>query len=280
MVIKHTKFSPEILLQAPRRGAAVPNHDGTLALYTLSSYSFETKKETKEIRILDINTGNSTLFSNDPKAHDVKWLGDDSNAIIWLLSGDQGITNIMMGDGSEPTKASYTVNVIPAPVKNLKTVLLNKGSVAIAVSGLADENGSMWNDVTAEKPPSTARLYDKTFVRFWDSYMIKQKNVIWYSKLEKSDDVWSLSAALHNALKGTEFECPFPDNSGLVFGEQFDLGPTGIAFIALRPDSNPAIELQSDAYFLHIRTFTEEKVGGYRFNSPFTGQYVAVKLSS
>lgn len=279
MVIRNQKLTPEVLLSAPRRGALVPNHNGTLGLYTVSSYSFETKEETKEIRILDINTGNSTLFSNDPEAHDAKWLGDGTNAIIWLQSGAKGITSIMIGDGDEPTKASYTADVILAPFKNLKTAPLKDGSIAVVMSGLATEDGSLYNEETAAKPPSTGRLYDKTFVRFFDTYMIKQKNVLWYSKLEKSEGIYSLSAPVHNALKGTAFECPFPDTSGLSGDAWFDLGPTGIAFIAMDPNCNPALRFSTDAYFLPIRTFTEPKVGGYRFNSPFTGNYSTVKLS-
>lgn len=250
-----------------------------MAIYTVSSYSFETKEETKEIRILNINTGNSTLFTNDPKAHDAKWLGDGTNSIVFLKSGDKGATSIMIGNADEPKDASYEADVILAPMKDLKIVSLQTGSVAIAMSGLADDNGSLYNEETAEKPASTARLYDKTPVRFWDSYSIKQRYVIWYSRLEKSKDgKYSLAAPIHNALKGTEFQCPFPDTSGMT-GNQFDLGPTGIAFLAQDPRSNPALEFKWDAYFLPIKTFTEPKVGGYKFTSSFTGMFWSVKVS-
>lgn len=95
MGVRAKKFTPEILLSAPRRSSAIPNHDGTLALYSVSTYSFEDHTSSKELRIMDIKTGHSTLFSNDKDAHDAKWLGDGSNAIIWLQSGDKSITNIM-----------------------------------------------------------------------------------------------------------------------------------------------------------------------------------------
>lgn len=35
MTITATKFTPEVMLSAPRRSPAVPNSAGTLALYTV-----------------------------------------------------------------------------------------------------------------------------------------------------------------------------------------------------------------------------------------------------
>jgi len=119
MGIKPKSFTPEVLLSAPRQGPAIPNHDGTLALYSVSTYSFDDHETTKEIQILDIKTGSSYLFTNDSEAHDAQWLGDGTNAIMWLQSGAKGITNLMIGDGDEPTKPSYTADVIPAPFSNL-----------------------------------------------------------------------------------------------------------------------------------------------------------------
>ena len=37
MTIKAIKFTPEVMLSAPRRSAAVPSPDGTKALFTVSS---------------------------------------------------------------------------------------------------------------------------------------------------------------------------------------------------------------------------------------------------
>src|SRR5690606_29514324 len=47
------KFTPEVMLGAPRRSPAVPNHDGTLALYTVSSYDFAEGKKSKELKVME-----------------------------------------------------------------------------------------------------------------------------------------------------------------------------------------------------------------------------------
>jgi hypothetical protein len=151
MVIRANKFTPEVLLSAPRRGPAVPNHNGTLALFTVSAYSFELKTTTYEIRVLDLKSGVSVLFSNDENAHDANWLGDGTNTIIWLQSGAKGTTNLMIGDGDEPSKASYTADVILAPFKDLKLTPLIDGTIACAMTGLATPEGSLYNAETAKK---------------------------------------------------------------------------------------------------------------------------------
>jgi dipeptidyl aminopeptidase/acylaminoacyl peptidase len=257
MVIKAKCFTPEVLLSAPRRGPAIPNHDGTKALYSVSTYSFDDHEQTQEILVMDIKTGSSTLFTNDTEAHDAQWLGDGTNAIIWLQSGAKGITSIMIGDGDEPSKASYTADVILAPFSNLKLKLLADGTIACAMTGLATPEGSLYNEETAEKPNSSARIYDHLLVRFWNKYIIPQRNAIWYSKLAKSDGKYSLAAPMHNALKGTDFECPFADDSG-DGADAFDISTTGILFSSWKRSENPNVS-SPNVYFVPLRTFVEEE---------------------
>lgn len=97
MTIRANKFTPEVLLSAPRRSPATPNSSGTLALFAVSTYSFQTHEKTAELRILDIETGQSKVVVNDTRAKDAVWLGD-GNRIIWLQGGDQGITKLLSTD--------------------------------------------------------------------------------------------------------------------------------------------------------------------------------------
>jgi len=257
MGIKPKGFTPEVLLSAPRRGPAIPNHDGTLALYSVSTYSFNDHETTKEIRILDIKSGSSILFTDDSEAHDAQWLGDGTNAIMWLQSGANSITSLMIGDGDEPAKASYTADVILAPFSNLKLKPLADGTIACIMTGLATPEGSLYNEETAEKPKSSARIYDKLHVRYWNKYIIPQRSVIWYSKLAKSNGKYSLAAPVHNALKGTDFECPFDDETS-DGASAFDISTTGILFTSWKRSQNPNLT-HPNVYFVPLATFVEEK---------------------
>jgi len=101
MTIRAKKFTPEVLLSAPRRSAAVPNADGTLALFTVSTYSFQSHTKSAEIRILDIQNGQTKLLSSDSNASEPTWLGD-KNLVLWLKGGEKGTTSLILADADNP----------------------------------------------------------------------------------------------------------------------------------------------------------------------------------
>jgi hypothetical protein len=101
MTVRANKFTPEVLLSAPRRSAAIPNADGTLALFTLSAYSFSTHSKSAEIRVLDIKTGQSKLLSDDLNASEPTWVGE-KNLVLWLKGGEKGTTSLVLADAENP----------------------------------------------------------------------------------------------------------------------------------------------------------------------------------
>lgn len=96
MTVRANKFTPEVLLSAPRRSPATPNPTGTLALFTVSTYSFQSHSKTSEIRVLDIKTGHSKLLSSDGSASEPTWLLEN-DLVLWL-KGDKGKTNLVIAD--------------------------------------------------------------------------------------------------------------------------------------------------------------------------------------
>ncbi len=97
MTVRANKFTPEVLLAAPRRSTATPNATGTLAVFTISTYSFHTHKKSSEIRLLDIKTGETKLLSNETSASEPTWLGDTS-LVLWLKGGEKGSTIVYIAD--------------------------------------------------------------------------------------------------------------------------------------------------------------------------------------
>lgn len=159
------KFTPERLISAPRKGPAVPNHDGTLALFTQSTHEVGQKKSLKEIRVMKLETGESDRLFEDEKSHQAVWLGDGTNTIVFLKKEDKGITSVMMADASDSSKKARKADEIEAPVSDLKLKVLRDGSIAFLVVGLAAENGELHNPETSSKL-HTARVYDDYDVRF------------------------------------------------------------------------------------------------------------------
>lgn len=97
MTVRANRFTPEVLLAAPRRSAAIPSPDGTLALFTVSTYSFHSHSKTSEIRVLDIKTGQSKVLSSDLNASEPTWL-QENNLVLWLKGGEKGTTSVVLAD--------------------------------------------------------------------------------------------------------------------------------------------------------------------------------------
>lgn len=152
------KFTPEVLISAPRRGPAIPNHDGTLALYTVSTHTIG-GDTLKEIRVMNIATGESSQLFDDEKAQDATWLGDGTNTVILLKKGGEGFTWLLTIDADKTPSSPLIVGHIQAPVRNLKVKALKDGTVAFAVVGLANADGELFNG-EVKKPAHTGRVYD------------------------------------------------------------------------------------------------------------------------
>jgi hypothetical protein len=96
MTIRATKFSPEVLLEAPRRSEGLPNSDASKVLYSVSSYSFAEHAKKSEIRILDVASKYTTLVTDDKSAREPVWIDDQT--IVLLKSEDDGTTTVLVGD--------------------------------------------------------------------------------------------------------------------------------------------------------------------------------------
>lgn len=96
MTIRASSLTPEVMLSAPRRSNGVPNDGGSLVLYTVSTYDFEAHKRTAEVRVLDVEKNESTVVTTAAGASEPHWL--DGTNILLLQPGDEGQTNVLVGD--------------------------------------------------------------------------------------------------------------------------------------------------------------------------------------
>ncbi|EFQ34722.1 prolyl oligopeptidase [Colletotrichum graminicola] len=249
------EFTPEVLLSAPRRGAAVPSPDGTLILYTQSSHSFDDKKTLKEVRVMDVETGASEQLTADDKVHDALWVPGTATDVVYLKSGDKGTTQICIADAADLAVDHYVAAEYDAPISTLKLKALRDGSVAFVVTGLVGPDGSLFND-EAEEKSTTGRIYDDYHVRFWNTLYKSRKYALWYSTLVNAHGKWGVAAELQNVLRDTRLEAPFG-----IYGEadaysNFDVSEKGIAFIAEDAGLSPEQAGISHVYYVPLRSFT------------------------
>ncbi|KAK4984386.1 hypothetical protein LTR50_006641 [Elasticomyces elasticus] len=252
MTVRATKFTPKVLLSAPRRSAGIPNEAGTAVLYTISTYSFESHEKAVELRVLDFKSGESVLLVQDNGVSDPVWLEDD--VFAYLKSGKEGKSEVIVGSVENPHGEHHVAGAIDAPVGSLKAKKLADGSYAVVLSALANSKGELYNPETAPKTQSTGKLYRGLFVRHWDRYVGKEKSVIWYSTLRKDKGSFKLSK-LVNALKTTGLECPIPPFGGT---DHFDMSTSGIIFVAKDPDLDPALNVKCNVYYIPIDDFSND----------------------
>ena len=223
------RFTPEILLSAPRRSSAKPDPSGKLAIYTVSTYSFESHQKTSEIRVIDIATGLSSLITNEKTASEPNWLGTTAEA-LWLREGEKGSTELVVGNVEKPGQIQVAGTVY-ASISNVKLTVMGTVQIEVAITAKSLPNGTLYNAELEPKKRSTARLYDSTMVRHWDKYVTPQKSTIWYGKLEKTNGRWMLGHLII-ALKNTRLESPIPPFGG---EDDYDICSTGFLFVAKDP---------------------------------------------
>lgn len=96
MTIRAAKFTPEVLLSAPRRSSGVPNSNGSRILYSVSTYSFADHLKRTEIRVLNVATQTSALITDANGASEPNWLGE--NHVLVLVPGEEGKTKFLAGN--------------------------------------------------------------------------------------------------------------------------------------------------------------------------------------
>ncbi|KAI1208791.1 dipeptidyl peptidase [Annulohypoxylon truncatum] len=254
MTIMATKFTPEVLLSAPRRSAALPNSAGTLALFSVSQYSFESHSRSYAIKVLDIETRQSTQLFDDSAYSEPTWISENE---FVLLKNGESTTSLVVADATKPGSDPYEITTFNTSVSNIKAKDIGNGTVAFALTAPTTPSGDILDQTNEAKPQSSAKVYTSLFVRHWDSYVSKNRQGLFYGALKKEGGSFKLQGpGLVNALAGTRLECPVPP-----FGDanDYDIGKEGIVFVSKDPDLNPALWTKTDLYYVPLKTFTEAK---------------------
>jgi pre-mRNA-splicing helicase BRR2 len=267
----HSTFTPKDLLSAPRTGPALPNPNGTFAVYTQVSYSFENDTRSGGLYLIPIavskhivDTVNDTEYAenaihplcivNSPSASDPQWLG---NSTLIYISPTK--------DGSElrtldiDTLKSASVQTFDADISNLK---VHRGEIytRIAFSAKVNRKGEMVPRNETATPE--VLVYDRLWVRHWDEWITPLKNSVFAAtlipaSLSPDSQIDGLSSeggfqlkGLRNMLSGIDIhdlESPIPPWGGT---EDFSLSESHLAFVAKDPHLNPATNTASHVYIV------------------------------
>ncbi|KAI1203831.1 prolyl oligopeptidase [Nemania serpens] len=232
------KLSPETLISAPRRGPAIPNHDGTLALYTESVHV--DGKTRKEFHLLDITTGVPSRILHDDQAYGPSWLADDTNTIVYLRSGGMGLTFVLTIDVDCSPLEPSIVGHIRAPVCGLRTQALDDGTLAFTVLGHVGADGGLLN--TDTRKPHGGRVYTSSRLHLQNLQKDPYASTVWCSTLSKQDGTWRIAGGLYNALGASNLRVSQET-------DQYDLCGNGIVVAA--DTGNDA----ASVYFIRVHSF-------------------------
>lgn len=152
MVTKQ-KLTAEAFLSAPQRSPIVPNHNGKLGLYTVSTHTFGSGK-TKEVRLMQLDSAQSVLVTDDDKVQDAQWI-PGTNDVLLLKSGEKGKTQVLVVSGED----QYEAVEYDGPVSGLKLTELNDGGIIFSVVARVNSDGLLYNGELEEKKTS-ARVFD------------------------------------------------------------------------------------------------------------------------
>ena len=247
--------------------AVLPNKQGSKAIYTVSTQTPEGHAIT-ETRIEDLLTGTSTLFSNDPRDKEAKWLGK-GGLVLWLKDVDFGATEFWIADTEDVGQESVYLETssrasigplytqpasrhragrINAKASHLKVRRLHDqyDDIAIAVACPATSNGSLFN---SEREGSTNEV----------------RNAIWYTtlRIKAMSSTTNLKyivspTSFVNALKNTGLESPLRSPFG--HSTDFDISTNGIVFLAHHNPSGTAQPANVNVYYIPLKTFTETMI--------------------
>lgn len=157
------KLTAETLLAAPRSSPPVPNDDGTLGVYAVSTHTIG-GETAREVRVMDLGGDSSLQLSADDKVHDVNWIPGSPEEVIYLRSEEKKGTQVFVANARDVSKQHYELVELDAPISNVRLKQLDGGTVAFVFTGLVGEDGRLFNDEVVEKK-STERVFDSYNIR-------------------------------------------------------------------------------------------------------------------
>ncbi|EEH21652.1 hypothetical protein PABG_03868 [Paracoccidioides brasiliensis Pb03] len=235
-------MTPEQMISAPRRSEAVPNPSGKFAFFSLSQYSFEVHKTVKtEWNLLDLESGQTSLLTNDPDVSEIIWLGEKDTSVLYINGSTNsevaGGVELWASDVTNFGKGSHKVASFGGRLQGLKAVITKHGDINFLLYGQSTSDGKLYNPTLAPKQLSSARIYDSLWPRHWDTWLTTEFNAVFSGSLTKGyGGKYTFDGKLKNLVAPVKYaESPYPP-----FGvsSDYDLSPDGktVAFMTKAPE--------------------------------------------
>jgi len=221
-------FTVEDLVRLERVSSPALSPDASRVVYTVRSTNMEKNRGNTQLWMIDLRAAKPTpvrLTSSDASSSDPEW-SHSGDAIYFLSarSGSQQVWRLPLG-GGEATR----VTDLPLDVDNFR---LSPAGDRIALSmgvfrDCADLACSKTRLDTMAKDKASGKVYDRLFVRHWDTWADGRNAVLYSAPIDSSGRVSAAPVSLSGSLDGDVPSKPFgdrdeynfsPDGKAIVFG--------------------------------------------------------------
>ena len=237
-------FTVEDMVNMERVGSPVLSPDATRVVYTVRATDMDQNRGHTELWLLDVRTPNAAprrLTEGDASSTDPAW-SPAGDAIYYLHK-----SQVWRLAASEPVPAPpVKVTDLPLDVDNFR--LSPQGdrlALGMAVyRDCADLACSATRLAAKTKEKSTGRVYERLFVRHWDSWSDQRSNVLYSALIDSSGRVGAAPVSLSGTLDADVPSKPFGD------ADEYHFSPDGktVVFSARVAGKTEAWSTNFDVY--------------------------------
>ena len=219
-------FAVEDLVRLERVGSPALSPDASRVVYTVRSTNMEKNRGNTQLWMIDLRAAKPTpvrLTSSDASSSDPEW-SHSGDAIYFLSarSGSQQVWRLPLG-GGEATR----VTDLPLDVDNFR---LSPAGDRIALSmgvfrDCADLACSKTRLDAMAKDKASGKVYDRLFVRHWDTWADGRNAVLYSAPIDSSGRVSAAPVSLSGSLDGDVPSKPFGDR------DEYNFSPDGKAIV-------------------------------------------------
>ncbi|QYF93147.1 S9 family peptidase [Massilia sp. PAMC28688] len=211
-------FTAEDLVRLERVGSPALSPDASSLVYTVRSTNMEKNKGNTQLYLLDVRKENAQpvrLTQGDASSTDPEW--SPKGDAIYFLSARSGSNQVWR----QPIGGGEAVRVTDLPL-DVETFRLSPTGERIALSmavfrDCPDLACSKTRAAAANTNKATGKVYDRMFVRHWDTWADGRNGVLFSAPLDASGRVSGTPVSLSGSLDGNVPSKPFGDREDYRF---------------------------------------------------------------
>ena len=215
-------FTVEDLVNMERVGSPAVSPDATRVVYTVRSTDMKKNRGHTELWLVDLRADKPVpkrLAGHSTSSTDPEW--SPSGDAVYFLSTRSGSSQVWRqpAGGGKPVQ----VTNLPLDVDSFR-VAPSGDRLAFSMAVFRDcADLACTKDRLAakEKDKATGKVYDRLFVRHWDTWLDHRNNVLFSAPLDKSGKAGGSPVSLSGSLDGDVPSRPFGDR------EEFRFSPDG-----------------------------------------------------